>query len=156
MVARTAGVNEATIYRKWGTKESLLAQVLINISEAKLPITDTGKIKEDFYSVLESIATYLQTPQGLALLKFGMKEDYPKIQALRESFWGDRFCKMEKLFKKAQERGDIASWEEGLKAYEMAVALIHFRLLERGEKIEPEELKQVVNLLVRSLLIEAS
>lgn len=151
MVAKEAGVNEVTIYRKWGGKDALLADALLKISDTKLPITDTGNLQDDFYRVVESIAAYLQTPEGIALVKFGAQADYPRIQELRDSFWSDRLSKMETLLKQAEARGEIEHWKNGLMAYEMAVALVHFRLLERGEHLSHAELRRSVEVLIKGI-----
>lgn len=147
MVAKTAGVNEATIYRKWGGKDALLADALLKISDTKLPVVDTGSLQADFSKILESIVKYLQTPEGLALLKFGAQAEYPRIQELRETFWSDRLRKMETLLRQAEARGDITHWENGLIVYEMAVALIHFKVLERGERVSEADLRHSVEML---------
>ncbi len=151
MVAQTAGVNEVTLYRKWGKKDALLADALLKISDTKLPVVDTGNFEEDLFRVLDSISTYLQTPEGLALLKLGTQAEYPMVQQLKDSFWGDRFAKIETLVRAAEARGELERWEDGLAAYEMGVGLLHFRVLERGEALTEAELKQSLEILVKGI-----
>lgn len=46
-IARTAGVHETSIYRRWGSRENLVLDALLTYSQEQLPIPDTGSLRED-------------------------------------------------------------------------------------------------------------
>lgn len=49
-IAQRAGVGKATIYRRWSSKEDLVAEAVANLN-AELPVPDTGSAKDDFVAL---------------------------------------------------------------------------------------------------------
>jgi AcrR family transcriptional regulator len=47
MIAQRAGVGKATIYRRWKSKEEIVAEAVSNL-HAELPVPDTGSARGDF------------------------------------------------------------------------------------------------------------
>src|SRR5258708_479650 len=67
-IAERSGVHETSIRRRWGTKEGLICDALLNNSEQYLPIPDTGSLREDLAAFASELAAYLTTPLGKALI----------------------------------------------------------------------------------------
>lgn len=70
-VAERAGVNEATIYRRWGTLGNLVLDVAAAVSRLneKSPIPDTGSLREDLRQWGLAITSGLTPPGELSLLR---------------------------------------------------------------------------------------
>src|SRR5580693_4679657 len=58
-IAERSGVHETSIRRRWGTKENLICDALLNYSEVHLPIPDTGSIRGDLGAFASELAAYL-------------------------------------------------------------------------------------------------
>ena len=56
VVAQRAGVNPTSIYRRWRTREGLLADVAMSRLERDLPLPDTGSLRGDLTAMLDEIA----------------------------------------------------------------------------------------------------
>ena len=63
-VARRADVHETSIYRRWPTKEHLVLDALLDYSETKLPIPDTGTLRDDLVAFATEVAGYVDSPLG--------------------------------------------------------------------------------------------
>ena len=63
-LVRKADVHETSIYRRWPTKEHLVLDALLDYSEAKLPIPDTGTLRDDLIAFATAVAGYLDSPHG--------------------------------------------------------------------------------------------
>jgi AcrR family transcriptional regulator len=68
-VAARSGVHAATIYRRWGTPESLVLDVALDQLEAMSPIPDTGSLRGDVLAYARRITTSVGQPDGFAFLR---------------------------------------------------------------------------------------
>ena len=69
MVARRAGVNTATLYRRWGSLPNLVGEVLSARLAVTSPLPDTGTLRGDVHAYAAKIAADLADPQGIVLLR---------------------------------------------------------------------------------------
>jgi len=66
--ARCTGVNPASVYRRWRTREGLLADVAMSRLERDLPLPDTGSLRGDLTAWAVSAAAGLARPEGRLFL----------------------------------------------------------------------------------------
>ncbi|MEO5874532.1 MAG: TetR/AcrR family transcriptional regulator [Streptosporangiaceae bacterium] len=66
-VAKRAGVSTATLYRRWSSKDDLLAGTALAWAEELMPETDTGTLAGDLAVLLHDKARTLQGPGGRLL-----------------------------------------------------------------------------------------
>lgn len=68
-VARRAGVNPTSIYRRWGSLEA----VILDVEAARLtetsPLPDTGSLREDLLTYARNVAADVARPGRLAFLQ---------------------------------------------------------------------------------------
>ncbi len=147
-IAARAGVNETTIYRKWGTKEALLADVLMTLSSELLVAPDTGTLRGDLVAVVGAVADFLRTPAGFALAYLGATAQDDTSRTLRDTFWADRFARAAVIFERAAARGEIAHAEVGALAYESLIGTMHFRILARRRPLEAGIAERLVDLVL--------
>jgi len=148
MIADRAGVNPTTIYRKWGTKDALLGDVLLTLSGTQLAAPDSGSLRADLVAVMDSVAGFLRTPAGFALMRFGAATDGRTSDALRDTFWSDRLGRARVILERAAERGEEVDVDAGLLAYEAMIGAMHFRLLERRKPLPEETPERLVDLML--------
>lgn len=152
LIAARAGVNETTVYRKWGTKESLLADVLMTLSAERLVAPDTGSLRGDLVAVIEAVAAFLRTPAGFALAYLGATAEDETSRGLREAFWADRFERAQAIFDRAVSRGEIANANLGELAYEALIGTLHFRILARRRPLDPDVAERLVDLVLDGVM----
>lgn len=155
-IATRAGVNETTIYRKWGTKEALLADVLTTLSGERLVAPDTGSLRGDLVAVVGAVADFLRTPAGFALAYLGATSQDETSRTLRDTFWADRFERARAIFERATERGEIPDPEAGALAYEALIGTMHFRILARRRPLDDDVAERLVDLVLDGLLDQQS
>jgi AcrR family transcriptional regulator len=151
-IAARAGVNETTIYRKWGTKEALLTDVLMTLSGERLVAPDTGSLRGDLVAVVGAVADFLRTPGGYALAYLGATAEDETAGALRDGFWADRFERARVVFDRAVERGEIPDARRGALAYEALIGTLHFRILARRRPLDPDMAERLVDLVLDGVL----
>jgi AcrR family transcriptional regulator len=81
-VARRAGVGKASVYLRWSSKESLLADVIRQISG--VADTDTGTLRGDLTELAIQMLGLYTGPGGLASLRLSLEGE--RIPGLAEQF----------------------------------------------------------------------
>src|SRR3954469_15131123 len=68
-VAERAGVHKTTVYRRWATKEALVADALRERSRVAVPIPDTGTLLGDLTALARSVATNIGSAEGTKMAR---------------------------------------------------------------------------------------
>ncbi|MFB9365764.1 TetR/AcrR family transcriptional regulator C-terminal ligand-binding domain-containing protein [Kitasatospora sp. NPDC001664] len=68
-IAQRAGVNHTSLYRRWGSLDALLADVVTSRLERDSPLTDTGSLRGDLLAWAEASAASIRTAEGRALVR---------------------------------------------------------------------------------------
>src|SRR5947209_9777507 len=68
-VAARAGVHETSIYRRWGSREALIADAVTSRIGAEIPVPDTGSLRGDLVTLLENSIRFLGSPLGTQLVR---------------------------------------------------------------------------------------
>ncbi|MFE3993806.1 TetR/AcrR family transcriptional regulator [Streptomyces goshikiensis] len=78
-VARRAGVNHTSIYRRWGSREALLADVVVTRLERDSPLADAGSLRGDLRAWAEAGVASIRTPEGRLLIRAVALCGYPDL-----------------------------------------------------------------------------
>ncbi|QUQ64877.1 TetR family transcriptional regulator [Kutzneria sp. CA-103260] len=108
-VAKRAGVNPVSVYRRWGTREGLLADVAVARLERDSPLPDTGTLRGDLLAWITFAIEDLATPFGRAFLQamaLSMPAT-PEADAERSAHLRRRIVAVqERIFDRAAARGE--------------------------------------------------
>ncbi|WP_329584712.1 TetR/AcrR family transcriptional regulator [Streptomyces sp. NBC_01005] len=152
-VARRAGVHETSVYRRWGTRERLLLDALLNYSEELVPVPDTGSLRGDLAAFACSVAAYLGTPLGSALAKaLVVADDDPSSSASRDQFFEARVDAARVMFERASSRGEwrhCVGADSGL-VLEALVAPVHFHVLFLRRPVDEDFALRLADLVIES------
>src|SRR4051794_4574774 len=94
-VAARAGVNRATVYRRWGDIGGLLADVLDAASDDAWQPPDTGSLRGDLAALNHEIQDALtaQPPIVAALIAASFRSE--KAAHAQQRLWEDRYARCE-------------------------------------------------------------
>jgi AcrR family transcriptional regulator len=131
-VARRAGVDPATVYRRWSTRARLAIDAVVDIAETAVPLPDTGSLRGDLTALHRSVATVLSDARSLRLFEAfssaAVEGDPDVIQAL-QCFWEARFAAAGTLVDRAVQRGEIEPVDDPQSLIEELMAPIYLRAL---------------------------
>lgn len=151
-IAHAAAVNKTTIYRRWPTREALVAAALGRILiDRSLTIPDTGSLQGDLVAVLTPVGELLDSALGKAGLRLALSDsaalmtDLTMLQAAHTS------SSMFEMISRARARHE---WSEDTNAmllsFMLVGALMHRVVLER-QPPTAAWLQQLVALVLRGV-----
>ena len=128
-VAERSGVNKTTIYRRWPTKEELVASLLERMTLSQ-EVPDTGSLRGDLMALLGAIAERAQTLEGRGLVRLIQAErGRAEFAAILRRSRSRHLKTRREIFERAVARGEIPSGSDTSVLVELAVAPLIARLL---------------------------
>ncbi|WP_433526829.1 TetR/AcrR family transcriptional regulator [Nocardia pseudovaccinii] len=151
-ISRRAGVRDSSIYRRWGTRENLVLDVMLTASERTLPLPDTGTLHGDLTAFATALIAYLDTPLGNGLARaLAFNTDSDEIAAARDTFWDTRYHANELMISRAVARGELPNDTDARVAIELLIAPIHFRHLLTRQPADAEFVDQLATHVICAL-----
>jgi AcrR family transcriptional regulator len=148
-VARRAGVNKTTLYRRWGSKEELVLDALLELGERRVPIPDSGSLRDDLLTVAREIVVSVSTPEADAVIRAAAADPGPdsKLVAAVREFWAVRFGLLGTMVERAIERGELPAGTDPKPLIEGLLGGIYLRLLVTREPLDDEVLVRLADWL---------
>ncbi|GAA2158487.1 TetR/AcrR family transcriptional regulator [Kitasatospora kazusensis] len=107
-IAQRAGVNHTSVYRRWGSREALLADVVTTRLERNSPLTDTGSLRGDLTAWVRAGVDSIRTPEGRLLIR-AVALSMPgsaDAQTERDQHFRRRLQSIENIRERATARGE--------------------------------------------------
>ncbi|MEU2834416.1 TetR/AcrR family transcriptional regulator C-terminal ligand-binding domain-containing protein [Streptomyces lavendulae] len=107
-IAQRAGVNHTSVYRRWGSLDALLADMVTTRLERDSPLNDTGSLRGDLIAWAEASVASMHTPQGRALVRAVILSMPSSTQAQsdRAGQFRRRMRSIEQIRERAVARGE--------------------------------------------------
>lgn len=151
-VADQAGVGKAAIYRRWKSREAVLAAAVEGmVSEIGLP--DTGSVREDLLELMRrAVALYGGASGGvLPGLVAAMAQHEEVATAVRETFLAPRRAALREVFERAVERGELRPDIDRELALDFLGGPLFYRLLITGGPLDEVLAEGTVDVMLRGL-----
>ncbi|MBW0088656.1 TetR/AcrR family transcriptional regulator [Pseudonocardia sp. KRD-184] len=109
-VAARAGVNKTTIYRRWGGRDALVADILLAAADQRIAPPDTGTLRGDLVAFVRQVRDALVAPANRALMSTlaGGGHD-SSLAELGRRYWAARFARARPMVERAVARGELAA-----------------------------------------------
>jgi AcrR family transcriptional regulator len=148
-IASVAGVNEVTLFRRWGTKAAIVAEALQDYSATETPTPDTGTLQTDLLELLRGIITRIQTPLGKVIDQIVVGHyPQPELEEVRRAYWRDRFNRAEALIQRAKDRSELPEEVDAHFLVEVAIGPILVRANATDQPLDDQLPEQIVALLL--------
>jgi AcrR family transcriptional regulator len=150
-VAERAGVGKAAIYRRFRSKDELVAaSVAALVSEITIP--DTGSTREDLMALMgEAVAVYRDPIKaGVMPSVVGAMRQRPELaRALREGFLAQRRAALRTVLDRGVARGDLRPDLDVELALDVLGGALFYRLLVTGGPIDGKLAEGIAELILR-------
>ena len=128
-------MHKTTVYRRWGSKERLVAEALEAAAESRIGAPDTGDVEGDLRALARAVRATLSGREGVAAvhaLVSGARVS-PEIERIARRFWATRMAQVRPIVERAIERGQLRRGTRSAEIIEHLAAPLYYRLLVGGE-----------------------
>ncbi len=148
-IAKLAGVHETSVYRRWGTRETLMVEAVLARTEEVVQIPDTGELRSDLILFLQRLRVFFLSPLGAAITQLlASTRNDPQMTTARQAYWKKRFLLVKGIFERAMQRGEIAMSLDPQFLIEVFAGPFYVRLFLTGDPLHPELPEQIVDLVL--------
>ncbi|HEY7263199.1 MAG TPA: TetR/AcrR family transcriptional regulator [Trebonia sp.] len=136
-VAERAGVAKTTIYRRWGSLDGLLADLMAEYAAREIQVPDKGSLDADLHALSTRVVASLGMPALKAAFGMMVKEAATDTAAreLLARFLAGRMDTMAVIIDRAIERGELPPHTDAAGVLGTITSVIYYRLYVLGEDV---------------------
>jgi AcrR family transcriptional regulator len=153
-VAERARTSKATMYRRWPTKDALIADAVGTLVDREIAVPDTGSLTGDLHALLREAAALYSTPRAAALipeLMAGMARDRALADAVRSDFLAVRRSALGEVLRRAAARGELRGDVDHDLCLDLLGGPVFYRLLVTGAPLDERFARDLTALLLRAI-----
>ncbi|GAB17335.1 putative TetR family transcriptional regulator [Gordonia effusa NBRC 100432] len=154
-IARRSGIHKTTIYRRWQTKEAVLAAAVRDLADRILPVQPTGQIDADLRRISRGLIDVLDSDSppvaGAVRTLFSEAIGHPAIAQLRHEFFARRHEDAQLMVAAAIDHGQLPSDTDARELVGLVMAPIYYRFLVTGEQLNYEVADRAVEVALAAV-----
>jgi AcrR family transcriptional regulator len=153
-VASMAGASKATIYRRWSSKQELVAATLSHRVAKKGSLPDTGSVRGDLIAAISAFAS-AEADREVDLiggLIKAVRQDSELRRLMRENVVSGQFEHALPIVERGKERGEIPDSADHRRLAEVGSALVYQQTLVYGEAVDEDFVEHAVDEVLLPLL----
>jgi AcrR family transcriptional regulator len=153
-IARRAGVNPTSLYRRWGNRERLVLEVMLEQVAEHVSVPDTGSLRDDLLELARTAAANAARPEVAAMAR-AVAAQAPhdaELAAANEAFWTERLALDGAIVERAMARGEIDAAHEPTQIIEAVIGPIHLRMLLTGRPVDDTFVERTVDTVLNGVL----
>lgn len=144
-VARRAGVQRTSVYRRYADPGALIAEAALALVDAEIPTPDSGSLSEDLETTLVTAAKFLRTPLGARLLEVAVAAGPTAVHHVR-SYWRRRLVTLSEIVERGQRRGEWPAEADPLLLLSLLVGGLWFEIITRGAPPSRRRIRALVSV----------
>jgi len=139
-VAQRAGVAKTTVFRRWGSIEGLVLDLMRDLSDTRIPVPDTGDLDTDLHGLARGIVAIYQDQAIRAVIGavVAAAEHIPEARQTLTEFFAGRTAQAAVIAERAIARGDLPSGTDPVEVIRMMAAPFYYRMFITGEPIDTD------------------
>ena len=150
-IATRAGVHESSLYRRWGTREALIADAVTSQMGEAISLPDTGSLRGDLLALLGSSIAFHTSPYGAQLVQATVPASRIAANDQRSAYWPQRLARLGVIFDRARERGELAPDADTALALELLTAPLYFRVLITNAPLDDALPERLTTFILRAI-----
>jgi AcrR family transcriptional regulator len=147
-IAARAGVNKSTLYRRWGSRERLLADALASNSGSQIPVPDTGSLRGDLCALALRVRDAIVAPSTRALMTALAAGHDDDLDAVGRGFWEQRLAAARPIVDRAVARGELPRDSDADELIVRVLGPIWFAVFGPGRAVDDAFVRRSVDVVV--------
>jgi AcrR family transcriptional regulator len=156
-VAERARISKATMYRRWRSKDALVAEAIGTLVDREIVIPDTGTLEGDVHELLAEAVTLYSTPRAAALmpeLVAGMARDGELSEAVRSGFLAARRDALDRTLQRAAARRELREDIDHDLCLDLFGGVVFYRLLVTGGPLDERLVEDLTAVILRGIAVD--
>jgi AcrR family transcriptional regulator len=153
-VARKAGISKATMYRRWDSKDALIADAIGTLVDQEIVIPDTGSLEEDVRTLLAEAVELYSAPRAAALMAelVAATARTPELaSAVRDGFLVRRRAALGQVLERAAARAELRDDVDRDLCIDLFGGVVFYRLLITGGPLDARLVDDLTAVVVRAI-----
>ncbi len=143
-VARKAGIERSTLYRRNPDRWPTIVDAIIEFAKQETAPCDTGAFRTDLEATLINLTRVLESRLGPPLIEVAGALQSGAAPGQAERFWKSRQQHLAPMFEAAIERGELAADVDRDELFSMAGGPIYFRKFIASQPLTDAWVRKVV------------
>lgn len=156
-VAERARISKATMYRRWRSKDALVAEAIGTLVDREIVIPDTGALEGDVRELLAEAVALYSTPRAAALipeLVAGMARDGALADAVRNDFLAARRDALDQTLQRAAGRRELREDVDHDLCLDLFGGVVFYRLLITGGPLDTRLVEDLTAVILRAIAVD--
>lgn len=155
-LAKRAGVGKAAVYRRWPSRQALIASLVTDVGVGVGSSPDTGSLEGDLQAFFKAAITSMSSTFAVRVLPeihCEMARDPGLEKIVNESVREPRRDNVIALLRRAQKRGELPANLDDEFAVDMITAPLYWRLTIARRSATPKYSRQLVAATIAALRV---
>lgn len=139
-IAERSGVHKTTIYRRWQSKEAVLAEAVDDQADALVPVPATDSIDADLRTFTRALVDLLTSTDpllaGVVRVLFSEASHDSRIAELKRDLYARRYAELRAVVRSAIARAQLPADTDVRELVGLCAAPIYYRFLVTQEPID--------------------
>ncbi|WNS41118.1 TetR/AcrR family transcriptional regulator [Paenibacillus sp. MMS20-IR301] len=152
-IAEQAKVSKATIYKWWPNKAAVVMDGYLFAAAARLPVPDTGSVKEDLLAHAGNLAMFLASREGKVITELIGEGQFDSglAEAYRTRYFGPRRQEAAQLLERGIARGELQAGLDVESSIDLIYGPIFYRLLLTGDDLGENFIQTLIRLALEGI-----
>lgn len=155
-VAVRAGVHKTTVYRRWRTKERLVAEALEVTAAVQIEVPDTGDLALDLQTLARGVRAVLTSTVGSAAVRTLVSgaQASPEVAQVLRTFWAGRLTKVIPIVERAVADGRLPQGTDSIELMKYLAAPLFHGVLVTAEPVTNQDADRAAAAVLAAALAE--
>jgi AcrR family transcriptional regulator len=144
-VARAAGVNKTSIYRRWPSRGALVLAALQTLRDLEPPPPQTGSLREDLVAMLRAKVALVSTGTGCKILRAMIAFEDEEVARVARALRKQRYRVPMAVIQGAIARGELPPGTDPSLLAEVLLAPMYYRIIVLNEPVTRRYIERVVD-----------
>jgi AcrR family transcriptional regulator len=144
-VAKAAGVNKTSVYRRWPSRSALVLAALQTLRDREPPPPQTGGLRENLIAMLSAKVAMVRTRRGRKILRAMIAFEDEEVARVARALRKLRYRVPIAVIERAINRGELPADTDALLLAEVLQAPMYYRIAVLNQPVTRRYIERVVD-----------